>query len=108
MTASAFARAGDDLSAEPRGGRSRQGTFHPSARVSDAMKGRPMIILETDRLLLRRLLPWTIEDRPEVEVAYLLVKPYWGQGLATEAARAIAHYGFEQLDNIQNRRDSAS
>jgi RimJ/RimL family protein N-acetyltransferase len=43
------------------------------------------------------LLPWTIEDRPEVEVAYLLAKPYWGQGLATEAARAIAHYGFEQL-----------
>lgn len=43
------------------------------------------------------LLPWTIEQRPEVEVAYLLDKAYWGQGLATEAARAIVHYGFEQL-----------
>jgi RimJ/RimL family protein N-acetyltransferase len=43
------------------------------------------------------LLPWTIEERPEVEVAYLLAKPYWGQGLATEAAQAIAQYGFEQL-----------
>lgn len=43
------------------------------------------------------LLPWMIDDRPEVEVAYLLAKEYWGQGLGTEAARAILHYGFEQL-----------
>jgi RimJ/RimL family protein N-acetyltransferase len=43
------------------------------------------------------LLPWTIDQREEVEVAYLLAKQYWGQGLGTEAARAIAQYGFEQL-----------
>jgi len=43
------------------------------------------------------LLPWTIEQRPEVEVAYLLSKAYWGQGLATEAAQAIVDYGFERL-----------
>jgi RimJ/RimL family protein N-acetyltransferase len=43
------------------------------------------------------LLPWTIAGREEVEVAYLLDKAYWGQGLATEAAQAIAHYAFEQL-----------
>jgi ribosomal-protein-alanine N-acetyltransferase len=43
------------------------------------------------------LLPWTIDQRQEVEVAYLLAKRYWGQGLGTEAARAIAQYGFEQL-----------
>ena len=43
------------------------------------------------------LIPWTIDDRPEVEVAYLLDKAYWGQGLATEAAQAIVHYAFEQL-----------
>jgi RimJ/RimL family protein N-acetyltransferase len=43
------------------------------------------------------LLPWTIDGRPEVEVAYLLAKEYWGKGLGTEAARAIADYGFEQL-----------
>jgi ribosomal-protein-alanine N-acetyltransferase len=43
------------------------------------------------------LIPWTIEQRPEVEVAYMLAKAYWGQGLATEAAQAIVHYGFEQL-----------
>lgn len=43
------------------------------------------------------LLPWIIDQRPEVEVAYMLAKAYWGQGLGTEAARAILHYGFEQL-----------
>lgn len=43
------------------------------------------------------LLPWTIDQRPEVEVAYLLDKTYWGQGLGTEAAQAILEYGFEQL-----------
>jgi RimJ/RimL family protein N-acetyltransferase len=43
------------------------------------------------------LLPWTIEGQAEVEVAYLLAKEYWGQGLATEAARAILRYGFDTL-----------
>jgi ribosomal-protein-alanine N-acetyltransferase len=53
---------------------------------------------ETDQFIGRcGLLPWTIEGRFEVEVAYLLAKEYWGQGLATEAALAIVDYGFEQL-----------
>jgi RimJ/RimL family protein N-acetyltransferase len=43
------------------------------------------------------LLPWTIEERAEVEVAYLLARPYWGKGLATEAARAIVQYACERL-----------
>ena len=43
------------------------------------------------------LLPWTIDGRAEVEVAYMLARAYWGQGLGTEAARAILEYGFEQL-----------
>lgn len=43
------------------------------------------------------LLPWTIDGRYEVEVAYLLDKRYWKQGLGTEAAQAILQYGFEQL-----------
>lgn len=53
---------------------------------------------ETDKFIGRcGLLPWTIEQRPEVEVAYLLAKEYWGQGLGTEVAQAILDYGFEQL-----------
>lgn len=43
------------------------------------------------------LLPWTIDGRAEVEVAYLLDRAYWGQGLATEAAQALVHYGFTNL-----------
>jgi ribosomal-protein-alanine N-acetyltransferase len=43
------------------------------------------------------LLPWTIDGHLEVEVAYMLARTCWGQGLGTEAAWAILHYGFEQL-----------
>jgi ribosomal-protein-alanine N-acetyltransferase len=43
------------------------------------------------------LLPWTIDGREEVEVAYLLAKEYWRQGLGSEAARGILEYGFEHL-----------
>ena len=53
---------------------------------------------ETNRFIGRcGLLPWTIDGRPEVEVAYLLARDHWGQGLGTEVARAILGYGFEQL-----------
>jgi len=44
------------------------------------------------------LLPWFIDDKDEVEVAYTIARAYWGQGLATEAALAIRDYGFEQLN----------
>ena len=44
------------------------------------------------------LLPWTIDGQNEVEVAYTIAQEYWGQGLATEAARAILNYGFEKLN----------
>lgn len=53
---------------------------------------------ETDQFIGRcGLLPWTIDGRDEVEVAYLLAKAYWGQGLGTEVAQAIVNYAFEQL-----------
>ena len=44
------------------------------------------------------LLPWTIDGQNEVEVAYTIAQEYWGQGLGTEAARAILNYGFEKLN----------
>ena len=43
------------------------------------------------------LLPWTIDDQFEVEIAYMLGKEYWGQGLASEVAQGIARYAREQL-----------
>jgi RimJ/RimL family protein N-acetyltransferase len=44
----------------------------------------------------------TIPDSTEIEVAYALAKPYWGQGLASEGAHASLRYGFERvgLDRI--------
>jgi RimJ/RimL family protein N-acetyltransferase len=38
-----------------------------------------------------------LPETGEVEVGYLLAKALWGQGLATEGARASVQYGFEQL-----------
>lgn len=54
-------------------------------------------------------------DSPDVEVFYALAKPYWGQGLATEGARASLRFGFELrglkeiiaaafVDNVASRR----
>jgi ribosomal-protein-alanine N-acetyltransferase len=34
----------------------------------------------------------------ETEVGFLLDRPYWGQGYATEAARASLQFGFEQFN----------
>jgi ribosomal-protein-alanine N-acetyltransferase len=47
------------------------------------------------------LLPWTIEGHDEVEVAYTIARDFWGQGLATEAAKAILNYGFEKLHLVR-------
>jgi len=53
---------------------------------------------ETDRFIGRcGLIPWTIDGALEIEVAYLLDKRYWRQGLGAEAAQALVRHGFEQL-----------
>jgi RimJ/RimL family protein N-acetyltransferase len=53
---------------------------------------------ETDQFIGRcGLLPWIIDQQPEVEIAYMLAKAYWGQGLGSEAALGIRDYAFEQL-----------
>jgi [ribosomal protein S5]-alanine N-acetyltransferase len=76
------------------------------------------ILKETGSFIGRcGLLPWRVlpsdtsvlaidpaDERPhpraryEVELAYLLARPFWGRGLATEAARGIVHHGFERMD----------
>ncbi len=33
----------------------------------------------------------------EIDLGYRFLPEYWGQGLATEASRAVLKYGFEQL-----------
>lgn len=43
------------------------------------------------------LLPWMIDEQFEVEIAYMIAKEFWGQGLGTEAAAGIRDYAFERL-----------
>jgi RimJ/RimL family protein N-acetyltransferase len=38
-----------------------------------------------------------LEGGPEIEVGYRLLKGHWGQGYATECARASIAYGFDEL-----------
>jgi ribosomal-protein-alanine N-acetyltransferase len=38
-----------------------------------------------------------LPDTDEIEVGYLLSKPYWGRGLAAEGALASLEFGFETL-----------
>lgn len=56
-----------------------------------------------------------LENTPEVQIGYLLLKSYWGMGLGTEAASAALKYGFEMAhlnrivaiakpENIASRR----
>ena len=43
------------------------------------------------------LLPWTIDGRPEVELAYLIDKTRWREGLASEACHGIIQYAQSRL-----------
>ena len=43
------------------------------------------------------LLPWTIDGVFEVELAYLIDKTRWGEGLGAEAARAIVEHARSAL-----------
>ncbi len=47
------------------------------------------------------LIPWTIDSQQETEVAYLLAKEFWGQGLGAEAAGALVRYAFMRLQLIR-------
>lgn len=38
-----------------------------------------------------------LDGTEEIEVGYLIDRKLWGRGLATEAARACVHFGFEEV-----------
>ena len=42
-------------------------------------------------------MPWTIDGRREVELAFLIEKTRWGEGFATEASMGIIDYARESL-----------
>ena len=37
------------------------------------------------------------DNQPDIEVGYILLKPFWGKGHATELARALIAWGFAHL-----------
>jgi ribosomal-protein-alanine N-acetyltransferase len=41
---------------------------------------------------------FTAHFTPAVEVGWRLARPFWGQGLAVEAAQAALRFGFEEID----------
>lgn len=72
--------------------------------LSGGDPARPGLVLHalveraTGRLIGRAgLLPWTIDGIDEVEIAYLIDKPYWRLGLGIEIARALVRHGFDVL-----------
>jgi ribosomal-protein-alanine N-acetyltransferase len=56
------------------------------------------VLRETGDLIGRcGLILQNLDWGQEVEVAYIISHAQWGRGLASEAARAIRDYGFQQL-----------
>ena len=51
---------------------------------------------------------WFFHDPPELELLYGITTTEWGKGFATEAARAMIRYGFEELsfNRIQASTDA--
>ena len=105
----------------PSGPRSRDETLHDLERciALQAEHGFSLwaAIDKANGHLIGRcgLLPQSLQGREEVEIAYLIARPHWGLGLATEAALAIRDHGFDRLgrdrlvsiihrDNLASRR----
>lgn len=40
---------------------------------------------------------WRTPSLPVIEIGWRLAHAFWGKGLATEAARAVLEFGFEEL-----------
>ena len=43
------------------------------------------------------IIPQVVDGQEEMEVGYLLARKHWGQGYATEAAKALIDFGFNEL-----------
>ena len=54
-----------------------------------------VVYKDNGKLIGRAALQY-LDQTPEVEVSFILSKPYWRQGLATEAAKVLLQYGFEE------------
>ena len=55
------------------------------------------VILKSTRAIIGFAGLKYLDDLNEVDLGYRFLPGYWGQGLATEAARAVVDYGFRVL-----------
>lgn len=88
----------------PEGTLSREETkeeleWHIGGHPDDPRLGLWATVLRENGRFIGRcgLLPWSIDGRDEVEIAYMIDKNDWGRGLGTEAALGIRDYAQKQL-----------
>ena len=55
------------------------------------------IVRQSDMRLVGGVILRPDKDHQHAEVGYWIGVPYWGNGYATEAARALVQYAFEEL-----------
>ena len=70
---------------------------HPSADYRKYGFGRGACILKSTGKQIGFAGLKYLEELGEVDVAYRFMRAYWGQGLATEVARASVDFGFKNL-----------
>jgi RimJ/RimL family protein N-acetyltransferase len=70
---------------------------HPIADYRKYGYGRWACVLKSSGQLIGFAGLKYLDDLKEVDVGYRLHPDHWGAGLATEAARAVVRYGFEEL-----------
>lgn len=56
------------------------------------------IVLKTERIIVGTMTIRVNEAHKKGELAYWVGKEYWGNGYATEAAKKVVRYGFEDLN----------
>ncbi len=74
-------------------------TIDAYSEPGNASYGFLAVILKSTNELVGRcgLLKQTVLTTPEVEVAYLIDRRHWNQGLATEAAQRLKEYALDDL-----------
>jgi RimJ/RimL family protein N-acetyltransferase len=62
------------------------------------LRGHGLWVVEREGTMLGRIGLWRPNGWPGLEVGWLLAREAWGQGYATEAARASAEYAWRTYD----------
>jgi ribosomal-protein-alanine N-acetyltransferase len=69
-----------------------------SSRWADERTGFCAVIERETRGFVGWCGVWRLEETGETEIGYAVAKKFWGKGFATEAARRILQYAFDELD----------